>query len=235
MERTEYKSRLAELYQARKDRHFRVLLTFKEPVYLGRAYGGKKQQHKAYVLADRPTYIAPRSNARWYRDELGHSWMMDLLESVELCKKEPLLTVEQQAQRVLNRLHENMWPEIRKELQKVVDGTPDHAPPYYLNERGHGPTMASLRSKIRQKIFSNASLDHVMGSIKEVIERKEGAFRDHWDSTGWGNQGRDLSVRVEAGPDGMVRGWFSSEYPGCGNGDYWLIISPTTVLFIETD
>lgn len=46
---------------------------------------------------------------------------------------------------------------------------------------------------------------------------------------------RDLSVETKLGEDGVFRAWFSSEYSGCANGDYYLVISPTQAVYYERD
>jgi len=46
---------------------------------------------------------------------------------------------------------------------------------------------------------------------------------------------RDYSVRTRVGGDGKLEAFFSSEYAGCGNGDYYILINPTTALYVETD
>lgn len=52
----------------------------------------------------------------------------------------------------------------------------------------------------------------------------------------WDWRGRyDYSVSLEPGRDGKWRAYFDQEYHGCGNGHYWLLISPTQALFAEDD
>lgn len=46
---------------------------------------------------------------------------------------------------------------------------------------------------------------------------------------------RDFSVETKMSEDGIFRAWFSSEYAGCGNGQYYLLINPTTAVFYEND
>lgn len=83
-----------------------------------------------------------------------------------------------------------------------------------------------------RKIFSE--------NIIELIER---AFRNktdfHHSQSGGkdtiNTNRRDYSVELKLGEDGIFRAWFSSEYAGCGNGDYYLLLSPTTAVFSETD
>jgi len=49
------------------------------------------------------------------------------------------------------------------------------------------------------------------------------------------NVGRDLSIETKLSEDGVFRAWYSSEYPGCGNGQYYLLISPQWAFHCEDD
>lgn len=45
---------------------------------------------------------------------------------------------------------------------------------------------------------------------------------------------RDYSVHT-AFDNGEFQAWFSSEYHRCGNGNYYLLLNPTTAVFMEHD
>ena len=45
----------------------------------------------------------------------------------------------------------------------------------------------------------------------------------------------DYSVRGRNCDDGIYRAWLSAEYKGCGNGHYYLLISPERAIFCEDD
>ena len=80
--------------------------------------------------------------------------------------------------------------------------------------------MTSLLNRIEQE------------RLKEAFESKT-EFR--WHRNAMGKQGRDLSISTRMCDDGIFRAWFSSEFPGCGNGDYYLLLSPTTAVYYERD
>lgn len=69
-----------------------------------------------------------------------------------------------------------------------------------------------------------------------VIEELEKAFENKtaYQYTLYGKK-RDLSVSTKMGEDGIFRAWFSSEYAGTGNGQYYLLLNPTTASFCEWD
>jgi hypothetical protein len=45
----------------------------------------------------------------------------------------------------------------------------------------------------------------------------------------------NYSVEGKVCGDGQYRAWLSEEFKGCGNGHYWLLISPTHAIFAEDD
>ena len=69
-----------------------------------------------------------------------------------------------------------------------------------------------------------------------VYRDLENAFKDKtsYYHKSYG-QRRDFSVETKMGEDGIFRAWFSSEYAGCGNGQYYLLLNPKTAIFYEND
>lgn len=111
-------------------------------------------------------------------------------------------------------------------------------------------TFADLKKKIydsktwtdlKEKDFQYVGINFVNIKTKfkyypHVIAELEKAFRDktkyHYSTYG---TKRDLSVSTQMGEDGIFRAWYSSEYAGCGNGAYYLLLNPTTAVFMEYD
>ena len=112
-----------------------------------------------------------------------------------------------------NRIFPGTWDDLREKV--TVD--PDH---YYRN---YGYTVTSITGKFRP---------YVLASIKEAFEKKE---KYNYRMEANGHQGRSLSVEMKVCDDGIYRAWFTSEFPGCANGDYWLLLNPTTAAFKERD
>jgi hypothetical protein len=112
-----------------------------------------------------------------------------------------------------NRIHPNAWANLREEI---------NADPGKALDR-YGAMVTSIKSKFP---------DYVIVQLKEAFEKKE-QYSYRMDA--WGKKGRSLGVETKPCEDGVFRAWFSSEYPGCANGDYWLLINPTTAIFMETD
>lgn len=74
---------------------------------------------------------------------------------------------------------------------------------------------------------------HIRGYLKEKLDD---AFL-HQKAFTYRQEGvkRDLSIETKLCDDGVFRAWFSSEYSGCANGDYYLVISPTQAIYYERD
>jgi hypothetical protein len=68
-----------------------------------------------------------------------------------------------------------------------------------------------------------------MERIKRGFENKE-KFHIHVEG-----KDRHWTAEGKACDDGVYRAWFSSEYSGCLNGDYYYLLNPTTAVFSETD
>lgn len=112
-----------------------------------------------------------------------------------------------------NRIFPGAWGDLR---EKVAADPGD----YYRN---YGYTVTSITGKFRP---------YVLASIKEAFEKKE---KYNYRMEANGHQGRSLSVEMKVCDDGIYRAWFTSEFPGCANGDYWLLLNPTTAAFKERD
>lgn len=76
-----------------------------------------------------------------------------------------------------------------------------------------------------KKAFNNYDLQYIRRCFEEKKPfrvSKEGKYRD-------------FSASAEIHKDGIYRAWFSSEYSGCGNGQYYLLLNPTTAFHCEDD
>ena len=64
--------------------------------------------------------------------------------------------------------------------------------------------------------------------VKQAIANKKNF------SVKWRN-GYDNSVEISLGEDGKLRGWYSEEFYGCGNGHYYLLFDKSHAIFYEDD
>lgn len=138
---------------------------------------------------------------------------------VEVVKKQP--TVRGNARSLYNRTHPNAWTCLREEWLNIANGgemTQDFEWHYKgrLNYRNIACELG--RSELAM--------------LKDAFENKT-SF--NWKRRAKGPQGRDLSIEAKLCDDGVFRAWFSSEFAGCLNGDYYLLINPTTAIYYERD
>lgn len=75
------------------------------------------------------------------------------------------------------------------------------------------------------KIFDSWDMDR----IKKAFENKE-KIHIKQDS-----KKRDYSVETKLCEDGVFKAWFSSEFTGCCNGSYYLLLNPTMAVHCEDD
>lgn len=128
----------------------------------------------------------------------------------------PEVAISQTAEKVkklANRIHPNAWQDIKKQI--IAD------PEKYAGN--YGATVTSISSKFPE---------YVINQLREAFENK--SDYSHRIET-YHHSGRNLTVQTKMGEDGIFRAWFSSEYYGCANGDYWILANPTTAIFKETD
>ena len=137
----------------------------------------------------------------------------------EVIIKQP--TIKGNAKTLFNRTHKNAWSELRKEWEGISNGdeiTQDFKWHFCgkLNFRNISSEMSPTQRAMLKDAFETNS------SYK-------------WNRRANAPQGRDLSIEARLCDDGVFRAWFSSEFPGCLNGDYYLLINPTTAIYYERD
>jgi hypothetical protein len=108
------------------------------------------------------------------------------------------------------KIHNNLWSDLKKSPLKLSQGF-DY------------PKLRSIAG-----IFTKEETDKIQKAInqKENLSLRKGAKSGH---------GRDYSVNVSFDEKGEGKAYFSAELPGCGNGDYYILLNPTTAYFAETD
>lgn len=125
------------------------------------------------------------------------------------------------AKTILKKIHPNVWDDMKNEMNDVIHkGIIDQDFKWHYQGRLKFRNISNLLSASERE------------RLKQSFENKE---RFSWKRYTNSNSGRDLSISCEVGSDGKFRAWFSSEYMGCGNGDYWLLLNPTTAIYYEAD
>jgi hypothetical protein len=118
------------------------------------------------------------------------------------------------AQSLLRRIDSRCWDDLRKRSSEQI-----------VNE--------FRESSLVPFNFIHRFPRHLRLWIKEQVANafaQKKAFRYHREG-----KRRDLSIETKPCEDGIFRAWFSSEYRGCANGDYYLVISPTQAIYYEAD
>lgn len=110
---------------------------------------------------------------------------------------------------ILYKFHPNLWDDLKERI--IRD-------PSYLDNK-------DLTIHYLNQIFSK----DVLREFSKAVENKE-SYRNKI----YGEK-RDRTLSAEMGKDGIYRAWYSSEYSGEGNGDYYIVLSPKIYSFKETD
>ena len=188
-------------------------ISFTEPVSFGiRHY--KKENVKEVVfktafVKDGNIYVNTRSCHSGYSisQMIGYK-NLSLVDKVELVHRDATdkkYTFED----VKKRLYKDTWEDLtEKDFHWHLE--PDSMTPI---------RFTSIKGK-----FSPAILEQIKLAFENKTEYKKRVY---------GIQ-RDLSVDIQV-KDGKIKAWYSSEYAGCGNGDYYLLLNPTTAVFMEND
>jgi hypothetical protein len=115
---------------------------------------------------------------------------------------------------IIKNTHPNMWRDLVDRLSKGEDDS--------ILRENEG-------SKIKKVSMSNKFPKWVCERIEQAIENKEDfSYRTRGIK-------RDYSIEVKVLSDGTINARYSSEYSGCLNGAYYLLINPRTAIFCEYD
>lgn len=143
----------------------------------------------------------------------------NIKEIIEVKKrKEP--TDISNAKTILKKIHPNVWDDLKDEMNDVINGKFSQTFDWHFKGR--------LKFRNISKLLTLTERER----LKQAFENKT-EFR--WSHRTLSQRGRDLSISTEIHEDGKFRAYFSSEYMGCGNGDYWLLLNPTTAIYHESD
>lgn len=112
------------------------------------------------------------------------------------------------ARAVLNRIHKNAWDNLRSETPKS------------FFERFEPLKLINMSRRFPQPV------------IKELEKAFENKTKYHYHQYG---ERRHWTLETKLCEDGIFRAWYSSEYDGCANGQYYLLLNPYTALWCEND
>ena len=131
--------------------------------------------------------------------------------------------------KVLNKIDNNLWESLKDEIEYSVNNINDNRydSDCYLSM----PKFVNIKTKLKS-CYNEIYANEIIKNIEDAIENKK-AYKFNW-TNGYSTKNRDYSISIEI-IKGELKGFFSSEYKNCGNGDYYLLINPTTAIFYETD
>jgi hypothetical protein len=129
-------------------------------------------------------------------------------------KEDPAQIRLKRAKSLLRRIDDRCWDDIRKRSPEQIANEFRDSSLVPFNFINRFPRH--LRPWIQEQ-------------VKDAFDQKK-SYQYHREG-----KRRDLSIETKPCEDGIFRAWFSSEYRGCANGDYYLMINPTQAFFYETD
>lgn len=90
-----------------------------------------------------------------------------------------------------------------------------------------------FESFVKEKCFK--SISYRSWERQEKNEEVIAAIRDKKEYSNRWHNGYDISLNIMVNEDGYMRGVYSEEYTGCGNGHYYLLLDATHAIFYEDD
>ena len=196
-------------------RHKKVELTFACPVSL---MAGKNKRTEPKKTHQRRLFVEKASGSLCYTSTTRTGFYFDLMDLHNLIKIEPILEVDmvEKVRKLANRFYPGVWGDQKTKLLTQPEEV-------FAN---YGYTVTSITNKFPR---------YILDEIRKAFEEKSNYSYDTGGYSSKKKTGRDLKVQCKLCDDGIYRAWFSSEFPGCANGDYWILINPTTAICKERD
>ena len=196
-------------------KHGRLRLTFDQPFAL---HLNRRKLSDPKKVHDFRLFVGKGTNCLCYTNSSRTGFYFDDRHLQRLVSIEPVPegNMVEKVRKLANRIYPGVWDDLKAKL--LAD------PQKYLSNYGY--TVTSISGKFP---------DYVLADIKSAFENRSNYTYDTGGYFSRKKTGRDLKVECKLCDDGIYRAWFSSEFPGCANGDYWLLINPTTAAFKERD
>ena len=219
LETNDIRGRLTEIAEAVKALSEKVgraqpklTLHYKEPVILR---VGKKRSPLTRVSG---WFFEVTGNGLFFRQGKRSGYRIELFQPEAIDRIE--YTIENPAERELKEAVE-AEAFFKKVQAKRYDETTWTA--LRVDSFPNGRKFYDIR-----KTFDCEDLREIERAFRDKSKFRFRRYADH-------KNGRDYSVSGALQEDGSYQAWFSSEYSGCGNGDYYALLNPTTAVFLETD
>ncbi|MBN2286042.1 MAG: hypothetical protein JXI43_06315 [Tissierellales bacterium] len=205
-----------QVIQDREDGYYgKYTIKFSRPVTLTRNRFNKK----AYNTATVKLFVSGNALCYTFYRRTGYH-LFSQVSVPDICSMERVSEEDKQALRLkqaetlLRRIDSRCWDTIR-------DRTPEQISAEFCD------------SNLIPFNYIRRFKPYIRGYLKQQMQD---AFM-YQKAFSYSQQGtkRDLKVDCKLCDDGVFRAWFSSEYSGCVNGDYYLVISPTQAIYYERD
>lgn len=118
--------------------------------------------------------------------------------------------------KLLKRIHPNAWANLKA---KLSDSDEELEKYFYQNLSPFNPL----------KKFKRYDYERLLSQLEDAFANKTN-FSFYQEG-----QRRKFNIETRLCQDGIFRAWFSSEYSGCANGDYYLLLNPKCASFGERD
>lgn len=195
---------------------YRYTVEFKEPTEILTP----RHTHKSVLNTGRIKFFTTNKNKLLYSKtkKQGES-VLKIIDNLEVIKIERSTDRTQLAEKVINILPDGVWSELKEKLKK-------------------DPENALPESNLKPIYYACKFPEDGRNILREKLADVFAEFRDfsyEYKSTSGRGNGRDLKIMLQLGPDGVYRGWLSSEYPGTNTGDYFIILNEKLAIYNGTD
>ncbi len=192
----------------------RFTIAFRHPVPVYTNFTGRQRRRTVDRLPGVKFFHDSRTKALCYTVHNRHGFYLSDLPASEV------LAVIPEREPSQDEARERKLREIRATQRRI-----------------HPNAWDDLKRDPPEKFLHLGRAFSIKGKFPEfVIDHLRDAFKYKWEYSHMEHGiRRDLSVSTKLGDDGIFRAWFSSEYTGCANGCYYVLINPTTAAFGEYD
>lgn len=201
--------KMQELIESDKYSFGKPDVYYREPaqVYSRKKYRLVKKFSCKFFSHEENLCYTPTGRSGWYIEDMSYS-KVDRIEVFHYSHPDRLSKKQNERDALWRRIQRERFDnETWSNLEKSSFQERSH-PFFYIKE-----------------VFNEWDMIH----IQKAFENKE-SF-----SIKTSSQKRDYSVEGRMCDDGIYRAWFSAEYSGWCNGNYYLLLNPKIAVFRETD
>ena len=132
---------------------------------------------------------------------------------------------------IKNILHTFLYERNEEEQKAIINIALDYQKNF--DEKDAIFTRWIFESLARDRCFTTINwFDYEKESFEKLLEERiktKEDFRYFW------HKGYDNRLSIEKGKNGVLLGYYSEEYTGCGNGYYYILLDAKHALFCEKD